>query len=271
VAENSLANLAHAIQITADFPDFYALTVNSHHFHEAGASTVQELAFLIAVFIEYADQLTERGVAVADIFNSTEFSVSINSNYFMEMAKCRALRVLIAKLAEAYQVSSTQVSIHAQTASWNKSTKDAYNTMIRTTIEAMAAVLGGCNAITVLPLDESNEDNLARRIGRNVSAILKEESYLNKVTDMAAGSYYIENLTYMLARQAWTLFLAVEAKGGFTKAYQSGFIPEEISRVRVQREAALQNGNQVIIGMNKYVIAEENNLGREYFRKLPGL
>lgn len=141
--------------------------------------------------------------------------------------------------------------------------------MIRTTIEAMAAVLGGCNAITVMSQDNNTEENLVRRMGRNISTILKEESYLNQVTEIAAGSYYIENLTYLLAQEAWKLFQNIEVKGGFMKAYQSGFMAEEISKTRMHKETALQNGNQILVGINKYVFSEGESINKEYFKKLP--
>jgi methylmalonyl-CoA mutase len=245
-------SLAQAVLFTKDYPNFRALTVSGHHFHQAGASAVQELAFLLNTFVEYAHQLTDRGVAVQDVFNSTELSLSVSTNYFVEIAKLRALQLLWQQLATAYQVKPGPAYIHARTALWNKSSSDAYNNMIRTTIEAMAATLGGTYSLTVLPYNLNPDDVFAARIARNVSVILKEESYFDKVLNVASGSYYIEHLTYTFAAEAWQLFQTIESIGGFIQGSNNGFIHEQVVRVRAAREADLQSGKRVWVGVNKY-------------------
>lgn len=244
--------LAQAINVTKDYSHFRALTVGSHHFHEAGASAVQELAFLLNTFVEYAHRLTDMGVAIEDVFSSTELSLSVSTSYFVEIAKLRALQFLWQQLANAYQVQPVPAYIHTRTAQWNKLAADAYNNMIRATIEAMAASLGGAASISVLPYNHDVDDTFAIRIARNVSVILKEESYLDKVLDVASGSYYIEHLTHSLAAEAWQLFQSIEARGGYLQALQAGLISEQIANVRKLKEADLQSGKQVLVGVNKY-------------------
>jgi methylmalonyl-CoA mutase len=262
--------LADAIIQTAQFPEFYVLTASSHHLHEAGASAVQELAFLIASFVEYAHQLTERKVPVANIFSTAQFSVAVSTSYFTEIAKCRALRLLLAQLAGAYGINNYQAYIHVQTALWNKPSADAYNNIIRTTIEAMAAVAGGCDALTIAPYTVAFQKNsaFARRIARNISTILKEESYFDKVLNIASGAYYIEHLTHTFAQEAWQLFQTIERQGGIMQAFQSGFMNDSIKKVRLQREADLKSGKQVLVGVNKYKIQDEPAAPKEYFKKL---
>ncbi|MDO1451000.1 methylmalonyl-CoA mutase family protein [Rhodocytophaga aerolata] len=261
--------LAQAIPFTSKHPQFRTLTVSSHHFHEAGASAVQELAFLLNSFVEYAHQLSERGIAIQGIFASTEFSVSVSTNYFMEIAKIRALHLLWQQVSKAYQVESNPAYIHAHTARWNKPASDAYNNMIRATIEAMAAALGGVASMTVMPYNNNPNDALATRIAKNVSLILKEESYFDNVLDVASGSYYLESLTQRLAAEAWKLFQTVEASGGYRQAVKDGFIKEQLMQVRKAKEADLQSGKQVLVGVNKYVPKEVSEPGFSVFKNRP--
>jgi methylmalonyl-CoA mutase len=143
--------------------------------------------------------------------------------------------------------------------------------MLRATLEAMAAVLGGCDTLTVEPYNRrfDTPDSLSRRVARNVHAILREESYLDKVADPAAGAYFIENTTYALAAQAWQLFQSVEGRGGYWAARQNGFIREETEKVREQKEAAVRQSGQVLVGINKYLPQEGKNLPEQLFELLP--
>ncbi len=272
IGENSDAAfdlLAQAITLTTNQPQFSILTVSSHRFHEAGASAVQELAFLLNAFVEYTHQLSDRGISLQEIFSNTEFSVSISTNYFMEIAKVRALHLLWQQLIKVYQVELSAAHIHARTAGWNKPAADAYNNMIRATIEAMAAALGGVASITVMPYNHNPDDILAARVAKNVSLILKEESYFNNVLDVATGSYYIESLTQNLAAEAWKLFQTVEAKGGYMQAVKEDFIKEHITQVSTMKEADLQNGKQVLVGVNKFIPKEVSDPTFTGFRDWP--
>lgn len=247
------------------------LVINSQPLHNAGASATQELAFTLAAFVDCTDKLTDRGLGVDAILKSTEFSLAADTSYFLQIAKFRALRVLIGQIGEAYGVVKATSSIHACTARWNKFRQDAYNNVLRATLEAMAAVLGGCDTLTVEPYNRrfGPADGLSRRIARNVHAILREESYLDKVADPAAGAYFVENATYALAAQAWQLFQSVEGQGGYWSARRNGFIREEIGKVREQKEAAVRAGAQVLVGINKYLPQGGESLPEEVFDPLP--
>lgn len=266
--DQAFDTLSEAITQTATFPNFASLTIGSHHFHEAGATAVQELAFLINTLVEYVDQLTERGLPVDSILNKTELSLSVSTNYFMEIAKVRALRLLLQQVTTVYGVAIKGFRIHAQTSLWNTSRQEPYNNIIRTTIEAMAAIAGGCDALTVLPFTGKGKSSaLGRHIARNTSIILKEESFFDKAVDMAAGAYYIDHLTNTLAQEAWQLFKEVEKKGGILKAFRDGFIIQEIEKVRVQKQSDLENGKLIVVGENKYTATKEMQ-SKEYFKKL---
>ncbi|QHT69572.1 hypothetical protein GXP67_24455 [Rhodocytophaga rosea] len=217
---SDIDSLAEVFRQTNDFPEFYPLTVNSN----PGNSTTREIAYLLSAFVEYAHQLTERGVQAAAIFNKTIFSVSVGTNFFMEMAKLMALRLLYTQLAAAYQVTNHKLFIHTPIEFSHTPAEDPYNNLIRSSLAAMSAVLGGCQSLRVLPFNGKTDDVISRRISRNVSIILKEESYFAQVADIAGGSYYVENLTHMIATEAWRLFTEIEAEGGFLQARQSGFL-----------------------------------------------
>jgi methylmalonyl-CoA mutase len=239
---------------------FSAITIGSHQFHNAGASAVQEIAFTLGSAITYIDYLTEQGTPAQDIFNNIELSVSTGTNYFFEIAKLRALRWLWAKLAASYKAAPSQFRLHASTSYWSKTVADPYVNMLRNTTEAMAALAGGCTSLTVVPYDTaltSEPDEFSRRISRNVSVILKEESFFDKTIDPAAGSYYIDTLTDSLIEAAWQLFLKVEETGGVVKAFENGFIQEEIRKVRDQKAANLKENKEVLVGTNKYINKNE--------------
>jgi methylmalonyl-CoA mutase len=217
--------LAKAFDQTGPFPDFYTLTVNSASFQKAGATVTQEMAYLLAAFVEYAHQLTERGIEAEVIFNKTLFSVDIGTSFFMEIAKLRALQVLYAQLAAAYGVSTPRLFIQAKVAFPQNPEEDPYNNLIRSSLAAMAAILGGSRALQIMPYNGQAEDTFARRMARNISLILKEESYFAQVANIPDGSYYIESLTYMLAQEAWRLFTDIEAEGGYLQARNNGLEP----------------------------------------------
>ncbi len=250
---------------------FKALTVSGHYFHEAGASAVQELACVLASVVELLDKFTGQNVPATDILGAMEVSLSVDTNYFLQIAKVRALRPLVSQIGAAYGVADPVVSLHVRTARWNKFGQDAYNNMLRATLEGMAGVLGGCDSLTIEGYNArfAENDAFARRIARNVSAILREESFLGKVADPAAGAYFIENLTHSLASQAWQLFQTIEAKGGFSAAWDGQFIGREISAVRQQKEEAFRSGQQTLVGINKYLPQGGTPLREEIFERLP--
>ena len=254
-------DLAELIHYTHHHPRIKALTINTTNMHNAGANAVQELAFGLSTAVEYIHQLTDLGLDLNLLLRNVEFSMGTGSNYFMEMAKFRALRMLWKQVVTGYGVDSAQVplTLHAQTSTWNKTISDVYVNMLRSTTEAMSAVIGGCDALSVLPYNDffTEPDNFSRRIARNVSTLLKEESYLDKVIDAGSGAYYIENLTHTLAKQSWELFQQTEQKGGFMKAFKAGFIQTEIEKTAGERINNAEAGKDVLVGTNKYENKEE--------------
>ena len=238
-------------------PQFKAITVNGHYFQNAGSSLVQELAFSLNSANEYLAGLTEKGFSVDDVAPLIQFSLGIGSNYFMEIAKLRAARLLWTRMVEQYQPKrdeSLKLFIHATSALWNKSIYDPYVNMLRTTTEGMSAALGNADSVTILPFDASykDSDEISRRIAHNQQFVLKEESYLDKIIDPAGGSYYIENLTHAIAHHAWDLFKEVEIRGGMIECIKSGYIQDEVQRSRMQKEMDVARRKIVILGTNQF-------------------
>ena len=240
-----------------EFPGFRILALNSHLFGDSGASIVQELAFGLAMAAEYLTRLTDKGHSANDIARHIQWNLSAGSDYFMEIAKIRAARLLFSGLLSGYDsnhVKSTSVFIHSITTDWNKTLYDPNVNMLRLTTEAMAAILGGCNSLLVKPYDSwySEPGDFSERIARNIQIILKDESYLDKVVDPAAGSYYIESLTDSLVESAWQLFLKVDERGGYIKAFTEGFIREEIKKTLSRRLEMVSSRKEILVGTNQY-------------------
>jgi methylmalonyl-CoA mutase len=238
-------------------PRFKAITVNGHYFQDAGSTLVQELAFSLASANEYLAGLTDKGLPVDDVAPYFQLSLGISGNYFMEIAKLRAARLLWARMVEQYQPrkeDSLKIFIHSTTAMWNKSVYDPYVNMLRTTTEAMSAALGNADSLTVQPFDAAykESDEISRRIARNQQLVLKEEAYLDKIIDPAGGAYYIENLTHAIAHHAWNLFREVESRGGLIECIKSGFVQDEVAKSRLQKETDVAQRKTVILGTNQY-------------------
>jgi methylmalonyl-CoA mutase len=246
-----------------EFPAFRPISIASHSFHNAGANAVQELAFTLASAVTYLDQLTNLELTIEEIVPKIEFSISIGTNYFVEIAKLRALRYLWTKIGEGYNstIFTKNCVIHGQTSSFYDSTLSPYTNMLRATTEAMSATMGGCDSLTVLAYDSvlgsDLQSDLGERIAKNVSILMKEEALLDKTQDPAAGSYYIESLTYQLVNVAWKLFLKVEQKGGILNAFEQGFIQSEIEKAYNAKVESLKNG-KIMVGVNKFRVEPEN-------------
>jgi methylmalonyl-CoA mutase len=247
--------LVHTIR--KKLPGFHAITINGHLFNNAGATLIQELAFSLASGNEYLAYLTGKGLPVDNVAGSLRFSFGIGSNYFMEIAKLRAARLLWSTIVEQYRPEdpgSKWMFIHSTTSLWNKTVYDPYVNLLRTTTEGMSAAIGNTDSMTILPFDSpyKNENEFSRRIARNQQLILKDEAYLDKIVDPAAGSYYIENLTDSIAMHAWELFRTIEEKGGMTECIMAGFIQEEIERSCRKKDMDIAQRKIVILGTNQY-------------------
>ena len=222
------------------------ICINTNLYQEAGANTINELAFSIAHLNEYLN------VAPSSI-KTVHLNISVGGDFFMEIAKLRALRKLGDFLLNQYGIKA-DIHIHAQTTLINKSTIDSYNNMLRSTTEAMSASIGGANSIVVLPFDVEfkSQNDFSSRMARNQQLILKDESYLNVVADMAAGSYYIETLTETLCEKAWEQFKVIESKGGLLACLKSNYIQDIISKDAETLIQQFKEGKLVLVGVNKF-------------------
>ncbi len=254
-------------RLTDEMPNFKAVNIQGIFMHNGGATLVQELGYALAFANEYLAYATDNGLEVAKFARKMECSLSISSNYFMEIAKLRAFRLLWATMLEQYQPKCNcayKVRINSIASTWNKTIYDPYVNMLRTTTEGMSAAIGGADSIALQPFDVAykQEDDFSRRISRNVQVILKEESYFDKVVDPAAGSYYIENLTDSIAECAWNLFQSVEAEGGIVKMIENGSIKAAIEESCNKRNMDIATRRYVLLGTNQFPNTNEQMLDK---------
>ena len=267
-SENNFTEAADLIKnINTNLPGFNSININAQFFHNGGGSIVQEIAFGLSSANEYLVQLTGKGLNVDEVAPKIQFVFSIGSNYFMEIAKLRAARLLWAKIVEQYKPvsqASMKCYIHTVTSEWNKSTYDLHVNMLRNTTEAMSAAIGGCDSMTVNPFDNTikKTDEFSERNSRNTQLILKNECYLDKIVDPSAGSYYIESLTDSIAESVWKIFLEIEDKGGFIKSAESGYIKDEIEKTCQKRDMDIATRRQIILGTNQHPNLKENILDK---------
>ncbi|WP_027472718.1 methylmalonyl-CoA mutase small subunit [Saccharicrinis fermentans] len=250
------------VEVRANVPNFKTICVNGRLFNNAGSSIVQELAFALSMGNEYLTQLSDRGVSVNEAASSMKFNFGVGGNYFMEIAKLRAARMLWATIVKSYSpagLEPTKMMIHCETSQWNKTVYDPYVNMLRTQTEAMSATLGGADSLTILPFDAiyKESDVFSERIARNQQLLLKEESHFDKITDPSAGSYYIENLTNSIAQEAWALFVEVEEKGGYLAALKEGFVQAKVKETADKRKKAIATRRENLLGTNQFPNAAE--------------
>lgn len=240
------------------YPHLQIININGVYFNNAGSSIVQELGFSLAMGAEYLSRLTELGMDAGSAASRMRFNFGISGNYFMEIAKLRAARMLWAELVKAYQPkdgeSAGKTFIHSETSLWNKTIYDPYVNMLRTQTEAMSATLGGTDSLSVLPFDLVFEQptEFAERIARNQQSLLKYEANFDKITDPAAGSYYIESLTASIAEQAWKIFLEIQDKNGFLAAFREGFIQSQLKAMAEKKLKAIASRRENILGVNQF-------------------
>lgn len=237
-------------------PKVRTILVDTTPYHNGGANAVQELAIAINTAITHIEELHRRGLDIETIFSKFIFQFSIGANFFMELAKLRAARVLWSKIAEAYGIQEQDrgMVISAATSSLTKTLHDPYVNMLRAGNEAFVAVLGGVQYLHVSPYNEpeGKASQFADRIARNTQLIFKEETHITKTVDPAGGSWYVENLTTELAHRGWDLFLTIEEKGDILGALKQGWLQEEIAAVWAKREEAIAVRKETIVGTNQY-------------------
>lgn len=264
--EPSMRIVADIIAYTSRFmPKFNSISISGYHMHEAGANAVQELAFTLADGLEYTRAAIDRGLPIDDFAPRLSFFWGIGMNFFMEIAKLRAGRLLWSEIIRQFNPQnerSMSLRTHCQTSGWSLTEQDPYNNIIRTTIEAMAAVLGGTQSLHTNSFDEAIAlpTDFSARIARNTQLILSEESHITHAIDPLGGSYYIESLTLSLAAEARKLMKEVEDLGGMTKAIHSGLPKMRIEESSARRQALIDQGKETIVGVNKYKPTEETNV-----------
>ena len=256
--EPSMRIVADIIEYTAaEMPKFNSISISGYHMQEAGANLVQELGFTLADGREYVKTALARGMKVDDFAPRLSFFFAIGMNFFMEAAKLRAARFLWHRIMTEFGAAnpnSLMLRTHCQTSGVSLQEADPYNNVVRTAYEALSAALGGTQSLHTNALDEAMAlpTEFSARIARNTQLILQEETGIAQVIDPLAGSYYVESLTAQLAADAWVLIQEVEAMGGMTKAVASGMPKLRIEESAAKRQAAIDRGDQVIVGVNKY-------------------
>lgn len=249
---------------------FRSFTVDLRPYHDAGASAVQELAFGLGALSETLAAFLERGQNLSALLPHLQFAVAVSTSYFVEIAKLRALRLLVPQVIAAYAAkadekidySPTDLFVQAETSRRTETVYDPYVNMLRGTTEGMAAVIGGSDVLSVRPFDASlrPEDNFGTRIARNVQLILREEAHLDVVADPGAGAYYLEAATDQLAQRAWHHFQDLEAGGGMLAQLQDGRVQEQIATVRENRQHEVHTRARVLVGTNHYPALDETRL-----------
>lgn len=256
--EECYSSLELVMEYWPDTNGFRPVMVGGHAFHNSGANVVQELAFTISLFVEYLDWFTENNIPVEQVIDSLFISVSVGIQYLTEIGKLRALRALHKRVCDAYGIPGKPAFIHASTSSFYETTASPNTNFIRTTVEAMAAVAGSCDALTVLPnFSAGNRSrDFSARIARNVNIVMEEEALLGKVADPSAGSYLVDKLTLELINSSWELFLETEKKGGLVAAFKQSFIQEAVQHSWESKIESYNNGC-VLVGVNKFIDKEE--------------
>ncbi len=241
--------------------DIKTIGSNGYHYVNAGASAVQELAYVLSTAIEYINKMLEKGLRIDEVAPKFNLTFGISTFYFMEVAKLRAARILWSNIIDAYggSESSKSVTIHGKSSLYNQTRNDIYVNLLRTTTEAFSAIAGGANSIHTSPFDEclGEPDEFSRRLARNTQIILKEESHLNSVIDPAGGSYYVEALTGEIAGKAWEIIKLIDREGGMLEALKKKIPQSEIEKTAADRRKDYAKRKSVIVGNNMYANVKE--------------
>lgn len=262
----SMQLVADIFEYTSQFmPKFNSISISGYHMHEAGASADIELAYTLADGLEYIRTGLKAGLRIDDFAPRLSFFWGIGMNHFMEIAKLRAARLLWAKLVKQFNPAnpkSLALRTHCQTSGWSLTEQDPFNNVARTTIEAMAAALGGTQSLHTNALDEAIAlpTDFSARIARETQLFIQEETKITKTVDPWAGSYYVEYLTDQLVKRSWNLIQEIEALGGMTKAIEAGIPKMRIEQAAARKQARIDSGQDVIVGVNKFALAEEEEL-----------
>ena len=262
--EPSMKIIGDIIEYTAaHMPKFNSISISGYHMQEAGANQALELAFTLADGKEYVKTAIAKGMDVDDFAGRLSFFWAVGMNFYLEIAKMRAARLLWTRIMKGFNAQkpkSLMLRTHSQTSGWSLTEQDPYNNVVRTTIEAMAAVFGGTQSLHTNSLDEAIAlpTEFSSRIARNTQLIIQEETHITSVVDPWAGSYMMESLTQEMADKAWAIIEEVDAMGGMTKAVDSGWAKLKIEAAAAEKQARIDSGKDVIVGVNKYKLAKED-------------
>ena len=249
-----LDSMYEASVILAEFPGLKTVAINGTAFIDAGGSQVQEIAYMLNALVWVAEEMLNRGLKAQDVFDNLHIVAGIGSEYFVEIAKLRAMNSLMHLVAEKFGVDQFDARLMPKTSVWTKSVTDANTNMLRSTTEAMSAILGNADALEIDPYDANfpEQKDFSHRIAGNIVTILKEESYFGKVANPTDGAYYIEELTRELAQKSLELFKRTEEAGGFYQEFKTGSIPSAIAEIRQKKVRLLSQRRLSMVGVNKY-------------------
>ena len=263
-----LPDMPKLVEKLKDYPQLRCVMVHSDLLNNSGAYIVQEMGYALAWGNEYLQQLVDAGIDADLAASKIKFYMGISENYFMEIAKFRAVRMLWAQIVKQYEPKSDdscKMIINASTSTYNQTLFDSYVNLLRSQTEAMSAALAGVHSMVVTPFDAPYEKptDFSERIARNQQLIIKEESHFDRIVDPGAGSYYIEHLTDALAQEAWKLFLKVEDEGGFLAAVKAGTVQEDINATNAKRHGDAAKRKEFLLGTNQFPNFTEKSEGKE--------
>ena len=262
-----LPDMSKLVEKLKDYPNLRCVMVHSDLLNNSGAYIVQEMGYALAWGNEYLQQMVDAGVDVDLAASKIKFYMGISENYFMEIAKFRACRLLWAQIVKQYEPKcdcACKMVINASTSTYNQTLFDSYVNLLRSQTEAMSAALGGVHSLVVTPFDAPYEKptEFSERIARNQQLLIKEEAHFDRIVDASAGSYYIEHLTDALAQEAWKLFLKVEDEGGFLAAVQAGTVQADINATNVKRHGDAAKRKEFLLGTNQFPNFTEKSEGK---------
>lgn len=257
ILASAVADAKEMIEMAKDINGLRIVSVDSVMLSNAGCYIYQELGYALAWGAEWLNQLTDAGIDATEAGCAIKFNMGVSSNYFIELAKFRAARMLWAQIVKQYEPKcdcACKMMVHAETSRYNQTIYDAHVNLLRSQTEAMSAALAGVDSITVVPFDApyKTPDAFSERIARNQQFLLKEESHLDKVVDPAGGSYYVETLTVSIAKQAWALFLEVQNNGGFFSAVTEGLVQKAVNESAAKRQSDMARRKEILLGTNQY-------------------
>ena len=262
-----LAEGPKIVEVLKDYPKAHVMTVHTETLNNAGAYIVQELGYALAWGNEYLQQLVDAGVDVDQAARQMKFYMGVSENYFMEIAKFRAARLLWAQIVKQYEPkddNSCKMTINATTSTYNMTVFDSYVNLLRSQTEAMSAALGGVHSMVVTPFNVPYEkpSDFSERIARNQQLLIKEEAHFDRIVDPSAGSYYIEHLTDALAQEGWKLFLKIEEEGGFLEACKKGIVQDDINATNQKRHGDAAKRKEFLLGTNQFPNFTEKSEGK---------